>query len=95
MEPVVAYQYDPAGLYVCATVADESPLEPGVLLLPARTTLIEPPAAVSDDQWPRWDGSRWVLVNKPVLAQPDCGDDPVAKLTAFLAANPDVAALLG
>lgn len=88
---MIAYQFNTAGLYVGTTEADESPLEPGVYLVPARCTLVAPPESVPDDKWPRWNGSAWELVNRPVLAAPE---DPVAKLAAFLAANPDVAAVL-
>lgn len=86
-----AYQFDRAGLYVGTTEADESPLEPGVYLLPAHTTLDAPPADVPADKWPRWHGRAWELVNRPTQQAPE---DPVAKLAAFLAANPDVAAVL-
>lgn len=88
-----AYQFDRAGLFVGTTEADESPLEPGVYLLPARSTLAAPPADVPAEQWPRWNGTRWELVAKPQPAAAN-DNDPVAKLQAFLASNPDVAALL-
>lgn len=88
---MIAYQYDHAGLYQGETKADESPLEPGVYLLPARCTLTPPPADVPEGQWPRWNGAAWGLANKP---QPAPAPDPVAKLAAFLNENPDVAALL-
>ena len=86
-----AYQYDRAGLYIGPNEADESPLEPGVYLLPARCTLTAPPADVPDGQWPRWNGTAWALVARTTPAN---DNDPVAKLAAFLAANPDVAAIL-
>jgi hypothetical protein len=89
-----AYQFDRAGLYVGATVADESPMEPGVYLVPAGCTLDAPPAEVPDDKWPRWNGKAWNLVNRPATAATANDNDPVAKLQAFLASNPDVAALL-
>lgn len=90
-----AYQYDHAGLYAGITEADESPLEPGVYLLPARCTLTPPPADVPADKWPRWNGHAWELVNRPAPAPAPANDnDPVAKLRDFLAANPDVAAIL-
>lgn len=89
-----AYQYDLAGMYVGVTEADESPLEPGVYLLPARCTLVPPPAEVPADQWPRWDGVKWRLVNRPVPANDNEKIDPLEKLRAFLTNNPDVAELL-
>jgi hypothetical protein len=90
-----AYQYDTAGMYAGETEADESPLEPGVYLLPARCTFVAPPADVPEGKWPRWVGSAWSLVNKPApAAAANDNTDPVAKLREFLNANPDVAALL-
>lgn len=86
-----AYQFDFAGLYAGVTDADESPLEPGVFLLPARSTFTEPPQDVPADKWPRWDGARWNLANRPAAPEPE---NPLAKLQAFLTANPDVADLL-
>jgi len=88
---MLAYQFDTAGLLVGTTEADESPLEPGVYLLPARCTLVAPPAEVPEDRWPRFNGADWDLVNRP---EPAAAPDPVAKLSEFLAQNPDVAALL-
>jgi hypothetical protein len=86
-----AYQFDRAGLYVGETVADESPMEPGVYLVPAGCTLAAPPADVPADKWPRFNGKAWQLVNRPAAP---AAEDPVAKLAAFLDANPDVAAVL-
>ena len=93
MATKTVYQYDPAGLYMGETEADESPLEPGVFLLPARCTFVAPPADVPEGRWPRWNGVAWALVRR--RAAPAAAEaDPVEKLRAFLAGNPDVAALL-
>lgn len=88
-----AYQADTAGLYVGTTHADESPMEPGVFLLPARATFTAPPESWPDDKWPRWDGTQWVLVTRPKVGSTPI--DPLAKLKEFLAGNPDVAKLIG
>ena len=88
---MIAYQYDSAGLYQGEIEPDESPLEPGVFLLPARCTTTQPPQEVPATQWPRWNGASWDIVNRPQQAT---GTDPVAKLAEFLAQNPDVAALI-
>jgi hypothetical protein len=85
-----AYQYDSAGFYTGTTEADESPLEPGVFLLPARCTFTVPPTNIPDSQWPRWNGASWNLINKPIATEISAAD----KLKAFLSQNPDVAALI-
>lgn len=87
-----AYQFDEAGLLAGVTEADESPLEPGVFLLPARCTLTPPPEGVPADKWPRWNGVSWNLVNRSVSGADE--PSPVEKLRAFLSSNPDVAQLL-
>ncbi len=91
MSSVTAYQFDHSGFFQGVTTADESPLEPGSYLLPARCTLSPPPADVPEDRCPRWNGAAWVLANKPAVLQVP---DPVAKLRAFLDANPDVVEML-
>ncbi|WP_321346589.1 phage tail protein [Halopseudomonas oceani] len=85
------YQTDHAGLFLCAVKADESPLEPGVYLLPAGAVETPPPEDWPEDKWPRWTGASWALVNRP--RQPE-QHSPAAKLASFLANNPDVAALI-
>lgn len=93
MTQKTVYQIDRAGLLLGQTLADESPLEPGIWLMPAGTVEVEPPEC-PDGNWPRWDGNSWDVsgTSKPMEAASD--NDPVAKLKAFLAANPDVAAIL-
>lgn len=88
---MIAYQFDLAGLYLGETEADESPMEPGVYLLPAHCTLVAPPAAVPEGRWPRFNGATWGLVNR---SQTRDVESPVDKLARFLGDNPDVAALL-
>lgn len=85
-----AYQYDYVGLYSGTTDADESPLEPGVFLLPAKCTFTQPSAEIPDGQWPRWNGFQWELINKPAVEEISAAD----KLKVFLEQNPDVAALI-
>ena len=92
MSTKTVYQYDLAGVYVGTTDADESPLEPGIWLIPARCTEVEPPVPPAD-KWPRWNGDSWQLVTRRNQAAPEVAD-PIAKLRDFLTANPDVAALL-
>lgn len=92
MKVKTVYQADHQGFYVGQVPADESPLEPGVFLLPGGAVETQPPLSWPEDKWPRWNGSKWMLVNKPAAAAND--NDPVGKLRAFLTQNPDVLAML-
>ena len=95
-------QINGAGLFMCLTVADESPLEPGVWLMPAGTIDSIPPGELAEDgtftpawpeaQWPRWNGVAFELITKPEMP---AEQTPAEKLAAFLAQNPDVAAMVG
>lgn len=86
----IAYQLDKAGNLIGQTIADESPLEPGIYLVPAGCTLTPPPDSGQDGKWPRFNGTTWDMVTKPTHQ----ADDPLAKLQAFLEQNKDVAELL-
>lgn len=55
------YNYNPVtGEYVGQSDADESPMEPGVFLIPACATKLEPPAAGSK-QAAVFQGGEWVI----------------------------------
>lgn len=85
------YQYDYQGMFVGIADADESPLEPGVYHIPARCAEVAPPEDWPADKWPRWNGSAWVIGNKP---RPANDNAPLARLQAFLNQNPDIAEML-
>lgn len=68
------YHYDHAGILVGPAIADESPLEPGVFLIPALATDIVPPA-VSAGQRARFDGSNWVI---EAIPEPEPTPEPNA-----------------
>jgi len=56
-----AYSFSPdTGAFTGQTMADESPLEPGVFHLPAHATFDAPPDA-GDAAVPVWTGSTWEL----------------------------------
>jgi len=53
------YHYSPdSRLYLGSSNADESPLEPGVYLIPAHATAIEPPSA-EEGQEVVWENGQW------------------------------------
>lgn len=91
MTTKTVYQIDTAGRYVGVTRADESPLEPGVWIMPKGTVEEAPPEQWPEGKLPRWNGTAWGWGNMPAPALPV---DPLEKLQAFLQSNPDVAALL-
>lgn len=94
MTTKTVYQIDTAGHFVGPVDADESPLEPGVYLIPAGCIQTPPPSSWPEDKWPRWNGAHYDLVANPFVEEAANDNDPVAKLRDFLAANPDVAAIL-
>ena len=57
---MLVYLYnETTGGYIGNELADESPLEPNVYLLPANATQVEPPP-LEYGKWRRWNGSEWV-----------------------------------
>lgn len=56
------YQTNHLGLYVGPAIADESPLEPGVFLVPGGCVEIAPPQA-PEHKIACWDGGRWQLLD--------------------------------
>lgn len=65
MEKIV-YQLDAEGLLLGTTVADVSPLEPGVFLIPAGCVETAPPA-VAEGLRPRWTGETWAVEIIPTV----------------------------
>lgn len=94
MKPI--YHYDLAGLLVGSTIADESPLEPGVYLIPARATDIAPPT-VPDGSRAHFDGAAWLIEpipqQDPEPAPPEPSpEDTIARYETALDAHLDAVA---
>jgi hypothetical protein len=90
------YQHDPAGHFVSFADADESPLEPGVYILPRGCVRPAPPDEWPANLWPRWNGAAWELVPRPRPAVASSEPlTPAQKLAEFLRNNPDVQQMLG
>ncbi|MNJ42187.1 hypothetical protein D3C77_371440 [compost metagenome] len=62
MDTKIVYQTDHLGIYTGPTVADRSPLEPDVWLIPAGCVDVAPPA-VPEFKAAHWDGKRWQLID--------------------------------
>ena len=86
---IVVYQLDPHQFFSGETLAFESPLEPGVFLVPGGCVELAPPAAV-DGMRARWVAGAWLL--EPWVPPPQ--PTPAELLAAFLAANPAVMELV-
>lgn len=93
------YNYDAYNSeFLGVSEARESPLEPGVYLVPAYATTIEPPTIVEGKVGLFIDGA-WVIQDMPPPPVeeviPEVEDaTPLERLRRFLITNPDVAALL-
>jgi hypothetical protein len=61
----IVYQTNAAGVFVGAAEADESPLEPGVYLLPAGCIEVKPPATAGND-YAVWNGVEWQVKTPPI-----------------------------
>lgn len=73
---VLAYSYNEVtGQYTGSDEADESPLEPGVFLLPAYSTATEPPAP-QEGFIRTWNGSAWTQVAVPPAPEPVTPEPP-------------------
>ncbi|MGA8787261.1 MAG: hypothetical protein WB542_18195 [Polaromonas sp.] len=63
------YHYNEfSGALMADGVADESPLEPGVFLIPAHATAEQPPTP-GPGQFAAWNGAAWGLKDEPAPLQ--------------------------
>lgn len=62
MPSKTVYQTNSLGLYIGTATAEESPLEPGVFLIPGGCVDVAPPEA-PDGKIQQWDGKRWHLLD--------------------------------
>jgi hypothetical protein len=65
----LVYQTNESGIYVGPAQADESPLEPGVFLIPGGAIEVEPPA-LKDGQRARWRNGAWVIEDADAVEPP-------------------------
>lgn len=65
----IVYQTDATGHFVGEVVADKSPREVGVFLIPAGCVEVAPPAAITDHERVWYDGA-WIQVPIPIPETP-------------------------
>lgn len=59
---MIGYRYDNNGYLIGQVEVQESPLEPGVFLMPPNTSITAPPSPPANTI-PKWYGEGWVLVS--------------------------------
>ena len=91
MTTKIVYQTDADGYLIGPTKADESPLEPGVFLIPYCAVEDPPPGPADPGQEWRWSLDQWMQVPLREYTRPPT---PEEKLAEFLRKNPDVQALI-
>ena len=80
---MIVYQTNTNGIFVGATEADESPLEPGVFLIPGGCVEQEPPALAEGEQ-ARWIDGAWLVEPVPPPPEPETPEEPpVDAIEAF------------
>lgn len=80
------YNYHPeSGNYIGTGKADESPLEPGVFLVPAFATDIEPPKYNAETQYIVFVGEAWEVKDIP-SPEPEPEPEPLTKAQKVAAA---------
>lgn len=88
------YNYDPeTGIYINEGIADESPLEEGVWLIPAHATEIAPPS-VPEGKVAVWKDGSWSVETAPAKPEP-IKPNPVPEPTQQERANAAARRYLG
>lgn len=71
-----AYSFHPTtGVFLGVDFAQESPLEPGVFLLPAGATFVKPPQ-VPEGKQAVWGGESWSVQDIPLAPEPQPEPEP-------------------
>lgn len=73
---MVVYNYNEDGLFTGISEPDESPLEKGVYLIPARATEIEPPICI-EGFIPVFNNNGWEIKDATLLNTSPIGDTPI------------------
>lgn len=84
MQKIVS-QLDRDGYFVAPTAADESPLEPGVFLIPALAVDVAPPAEIAAGKRAKLTAGKWVFDDIPHKSDQE---HPAEAAPAIPACNP-------
>jgi hypothetical protein len=80
---MIAYQTNHEGVFVGIVSCDESPLEPGVFIIPGGAVTIKPPG-FEEDEYVRWEDGVWVTEKLPETEPTDAEqNDPVDPMAAY------------
>jgi hypothetical protein len=63
---MLVFQTDYDGYFVGPNYADESPLEPGVWLIPGGCVTVEPPQFNAEIERARWVNNEWIVELIPI-----------------------------
>jgi hypothetical protein len=85
------YNYDDTGKLIGHTLADESPLEPQVFLIPANATMLVPPSVLAG-QFARFHSNAWTVETIPVPIPVTPAQPSLTDLKAQKRAEIDLAA---
>ena len=75
MSEKIVSQLNSDGYFIAPTRADESPLEPGIYLIPAGAVDCQPPA-IPEGKRARWTGIKFVLEDTPPPPEPEPQPEP-------------------
>jgi hypothetical protein len=82
---LVVYSFDEEGFLTGMHAACESPLEPGVFLLPAHATFLSPPQC-PEGSFPRFNGASWEIFTPEPPTQDTAPPSPPAPTSTELLA---------
>jgi len=63
--------------FVGVSDADESPIEPGVYIVPAHATMMPPPSPPLEGETWVWKGNAWEAELLPIVEEPEPEEPPV------------------
>lgn len=76
--------------FIGTSIADESPLEPGVYLVPGYSTLAPIPDTIPENMVCIWNEMEWILVDRPIpVEEPKNDPAPVEPIDPWIILRED------